>query len=51
MRYILQNNGIFTFVNNREILVLEKIQKSEKLSSRDKQIKINLIRRGVIDGN
>tara|TARA_B100000508_G_scaffold134206_1_gene124724 strand:+ start:1304 stop:1459 length:156 start_codon:yes stop_codon:yes gene_type:complete len=51
MRYILQNNGIFTFVNNREILVLEKIEKGEKLTSRDKEIKINLIRRGVINGN
>lgn len=50
MRYILQDTGIFTFVSNREIVVLEKIQKGEKLNSRDKQIKTNLIKRGVING-
>jgi hypothetical protein len=51
MKYIRQPNGIFTFINNREVLVLEKLERGEKLNEREIQVKRNLISRGVINGN
>jgi hypothetical protein len=51
MKYIRQENGIFTFVNNREVVVLEKLERGEKLNEREREIKRNLIKRGVLNGN
>jgi hypothetical protein len=50
MKYIRQENGIFTFVSNKEVMVLEKIDRGEKLNEREKLVRTNLVKRGVING-